>query len=594
MDRRLPDGSHRQYWRASLVTRSEGEEIMSDSKSVMSRRLMRGSLSTTAVFIALGVAIGVNVLASRLFVRADWTQGGVYTLSQASRDAMTRAEAPIRVKVFLSPDLPPPLHTLPERITDTLNEYQAASSGKLTFELISPRDGDTAAEEAAASLGCEKVAIGQQSRDQVSLRAIYKCVVFQSGDKAEVIRDLYVTGEPSLDNFEYDFTKALLNLSATQRRKIAFAAGLGGPARDAGFAQSAAPVFKELYGELVEPISIDLSSETISIPQEVTALILLDPSERASERALFAIDQFVQRGGAVGWYQSSTAPDEVALQQLAAKLGPTDRAPDIRRVSDTGLQDLFAHYGVEHRRDTLLDRERGQSSMVLTSKGVVQINNPGVFQVGFMDRALPFLKESPPVSLPTPSSLVLTAKAQDNRSLQVYEALRTAPSASRYASPLTARTYEALMEASGSVEQGEFLVAVALSGELPSYYEDRPLPPGVEEEARYAGERKAARVFVVGSGEFFVVNKGLGYDEQLAGIGQQLLFGSMDWLAQDNALSQIRDKRMPRLIGEVSPETKRMIQFINIVFVPSCFAMIGLVMMVRRRKRRERLGEIVV
>ena len=45
----------------------------------------------------------------------------------------------------------------------------------------------------------------------------------------------------------------------------------------------------------------------------------------------------------------------------------------------------------------------------------------------------------------------------------------------------------------------------------------------------------------------------------------------------------------PRLIDEVPSDTKRLIQFVNIACVPALFALIGLGMWFRRRRRRDGL-----
>ena len=64
------------------------------------------------------------------------------------------------------------------------------------------------------------------------------------------------------------------------------------------------------------------------------------------------------------------------------------------------------------------------------------------------------------------------------------------------------------------------------------------------------GEAKPARLLVIASGDFIQPDPMIGYNENLAGLSQQLLFNAIEWLAQDNALSEIRGKSMPRLIGE--------------------------------------------
>ncbi len=554
------------------------------------RKLIQGSLATTGVLIALGIAIAANLVASQLFWRVDMTQDKIYTLSEPSRDLVANLEEPVTVKVFLSPDMPPPFHTLQQRVSDLLTEYEAASGGNLTFEVQIVED-DEKENDTAKEHGCEKVAIGQETRNEVNIRAVYKCVAFVQGADQQVLRDLRVTGNMRSDNLEYHFTKALLNLGVERSRKIAFLTGFGGPADMPGFIDTLKGPFRTLYGDLIEPVGVSFEEGSLEVPADVSTLILLDLSSPVSPRAKFAIDQFLQRGGAVGWYQSATATDHSMLDAIANNEQFKGRPlPDMRQPSQHELAEFFAAYGVILQKDILVDPSNSMTIQAMTPQGPSQVSFPPVFQVNELDRSLPFLAGIPPVVFPAPSSIILTEELQKNEAIKVSKALRTSPEASRHVRFPNQRSFETYDKLGEGMDKGTHLVGVALEGVLPSYYANAPLPKGVTEDQLYQGEKKSARLFVVGSGDFYDLVPSIGFDDRLAGIGQQLLFSSFEWLAQDNALSKVRDKRLPRYIGEIDRETQKSIQFINILFVPSCFALIGSVMMFRRRKRRERLA----
>lgn len=553
-----------------------------------SRRLIRGTWATSSVLVALGIAIAANLVASQINLRIDLTADKIYTLNAASAQAAKNLPQPVQIKVLVSPNLPPPLHTLGQSIDDLLAEYKSISGNNISYEIISPKD-DGEIEETAKGYGCNKVALGQQNENEVSLRAVYKCVAFIMGDKQEVIRDLQVTGDPSADNFEYDFTKALLNLQTSAPRKIAFVAGFGGPAHSADFAQQVKPVFEQLYGNLIEPVSVDLSGDApADIPEDVQALVLLNPEEQFTPQAKFILDRFIQRGGSVGWYQAAMAVDERLRAQLAQQLRGR-QLPDIRRAIDPGLNELFEVYGVRVEPGMVLDRANALTfGMIMTEQGLARVSHPATFQLNDLDRSLPFLANLPPLALPAPTMLTLTQAAKDNKALEIHEAIRTAPTATHRPTPPATMAYSELMQPAPDERPGPFVLAATIQGDVPSFYETNPLPSG-KTEADLIKQPNKARILVVGSGDFFQVNPTIGYDERLAGLGQQLLFGSLEWLAQDSALFEIRAKKMPRFVGEVPADLKRQIQFINILFVPSCFVGIGTLMWLRRRSRRRNL-----
>ncbi|RAL20280.1 hypothetical protein DL240_18040 [Lujinxingia litoralis] len=557
------------------------------------RRLISRAHTLVMGVLLVAIAVAANAAMSQVFWRLDLTENQIYTLSEPSRAAVRELEEPVEVHAFISPDLPAPFHSLSQDVADLLSEYQAASGGKLTFKIIAPEESPEQ-EEAAAGFGIEQVAIGQQSESEVSLRAIYKGVAFIQGEQSEVIRDLQVTGQVGLDNFEYEFTRALLNLRRPEPRRIAFASGAGGPVAQPDFVQSLEQVFSQLYGNLIEATTYDLS-QAEPIPDDVHALVLLNVDASVSEEALFAIDQFLQRGGSVGWFQSATVIDEAMQRQLMEQIQQmpelASRLPTMRKRLDSNLIDLFGHYGITYRADTVIDRDRALSfSLVATPQGLARVSHPGSFSITDIDPELPFVRDFSTMALPVPSSLSIDEALRGRDTLEFHEVLRTSAGSTRLPSPPADMSYQTFVEPAPEEEPGPFVVAATVQGMLPSYYSEHPLPAG-KSEAELEREPQPGRLLVVGSGDFMGPQRETGFDERLAGLGAQFFLNSVEWLVQDSALSQIRGKSLPRLIGEVSPEQKRAIQFANIVMVPSFFALLGVMMMSRRRRRREALSQ---
>ncbi len=564
-----------------------------DSKqptSHQSRALASGTLASAGVLVAIGVAIAANLAASQLTARVDLTDNQIYTLNAASAKVVRELAQPVQVKVFISPDMPPPFHTASQTVGDLLDEYQAASAGKLSYQIVNPKDNDEV-EETARGYGCEQVGIGQQSENEVSLRAVYKCVALVMGDKTEVIKDLRMSGDPSVDNLEYDITKALLNLTTETSRKVAFVGGFGGPADNPGFADSARPVFEQLYGKLIEPVALDLSAEGATIAPDVSTVLLMNLDSPVSAQAQFELDQHIQRGGSVGWFQSTAGVDEQLTRQLQQQMGGGQNLPTFRRELSHGLNPLFESYGVTHEGGLVLDRKNALAlGIVITEQGPVQINHPATFQINAIDRSLPFLSNMPPLALPAVGHLKITDAARANDKIQVFEALKSADSATLRTDLPTTLAHKDIDPVHESERPGSYLLAAALQGDFGSYYERHPLPEGKSEDQLHKGAAKPARLLVIASGDFIQPDPMIGYNESLAGLSQQLLFNAIEWLAQDNALSEIRGKSMPRLIGEVDAQLQQRINYLNILLTPALFALLGYVMLLRRRKRRERLS----
>ena len=107
-------------------------------------RILVGTNATAIVVFVFIAAILANVAISRYPKTIDLTDSQIYTLSPASVEAVQSLEQPVEVKIFISPDMPPPFHLLSQQLSDMMADYAANSGGKLTFQIISPSDEDPA------------------------------------------------------------------------------------------------------------------------------------------------------------------------------------------------------------------------------------------------------------------------------------------------------------------------------------------------------------------------------------------------------------------------------------------------------------------
>ncbi len=561
---------------------------MSENTDNTRKRVVTGSNAIAVIVLSIGIAVVLNVIASQYPMPLDLTENKIYTLSEASEKSVSGLEEPIVVKAFISPDLPPPFHDLSQNVSDLLADYAAASGGKLTYQIISPSSDDEEAEEAARGYGIEKVGIGSESEDEVSLRAVYKGVAFIQGDNTEVIKDLRTAGGAAANNFEYDFTKAIMNLKDEEPRTLAFVSSLGGFAANPQFVQGIQPAFQQLYGDLIKVETVDLTQST-TVPEHIDAVVILNATQPADNKQKFAIDQFVQRGGSLGVFQSASGVDEQIARQIMQQMGPNARMPDIRVPLNHGLEDLLQHYGVQLRKDIVLDRKNAVTGMVLTQRGIAQVSYPATFLMTDVDRTLPFMRSISAIAMPAPASVVITSAARESEQYEAIPLIKTSEVAVRRPSPPQSLNYQGLVEPTQDEEAGPFTVAAALKGNIPSYYENNPLPEGVGEDQLAREESDRSRVLVVANADFLQPNPQVGFNQQYAGLGGQFFINSLEWLVQDNALTEIRGKSMPRLIGEVPKEQQRQIQYFNILFVPLFFAVFGWTVFQFRRRRKQNL-----
>jgi ABC-type uncharacterized transport system involved in gliding motility auxiliary subunit len=98
------------------------------------------------------IIIAANFLISTFNVRADLTEGNVYTLSPGTKAILARLEEPVRIRFYYTQGgtaVPVGLKTFAQRVEDLLREYRTTSKGNVIIERLNP-EPDSDAEDSAA------------------------------------------------------------------------------------------------------------------------------------------------------------------------------------------------------------------------------------------------------------------------------------------------------------------------------------------------------------------------------------------------------------------------------------------------------------
>lgn len=542
----------------------------------MSQSRKRKSAASAAVFLAafLGALVLVNLISVRRFVRADLTDEGLYTLSDASRRIVAGLEKPLVVKAYFSKDLQPPLHTMEQQVRDLLEEYRAWSKGNLSFEVANPDDSEEAKDN-ASGFGINPVQTTYRGTSRAEVRAVYMGVAFVHQDKQEVIDRL----QPGA-NLEYDFTQAIKRVTSDEGKKTIGFLGGHGELIDMDGVQRA---FDQIFGELytVQKVEVD---DGKPVDAEVDALVVINPQNMLPDRAKYEVDQFLMRGGAVAYFLAAHAQD---------RRFPIGRAQPVI----TGLEPLLAHYGVQMKRDIILDRVNNTQMLLPTVQGLVIANNPVAFVTRDLNRDHIITKDLGGMSLPFSSPVAVTEDLQKQDGAKVDVLIRTEPEATSRAT-LSDTNPEQLFEvAAGETEtKGPFDVAVAVQAEFTSFFKGKDVPepagqgapPPADARERADASPKGehgSRLFVMGNGEFLV------HQGRLQRSSIVFLQNLVDWLVADDDLIGIRSKGGPRMLEPVEADRRTLLTYANVVGVPLCFALFGLVRWALRRRRRVTLWE---
>jgi ABC-2 type transport system permease protein len=168
--------------------------------------------------------IGLNLIALNIWlfplsgVRLDLTEQNEYSLSPVTRDLISNLQEPLLVRGYFSEKTHPLLAPLVPRIRDMLREYEIASNGKMTVEIIDPLQDPEKEEEANQTYGIRPTPLQASDRYGASIVNAYFDILIRYGDQSEVLnfQDLievqpYPDGQVDvrLRNLEYDLTRTI-------------------------------------------------------------------------------------------------------------------------------------------------------------------------------------------------------------------------------------------------------------------------------------------------------------------------------------------------------------------------------------------------
>lgn len=293
-----------------------------------------GLLVIALAFLAFNILSGLSFTDSRL----DLTEQKLYTLSDGTRKVLAELDKPVELHFFYSDkgskDLVM-LRNYAKRVEELLKAYQRAADGKITLQVVDP-EPFSEDEDKAAAFGLQAVPLNQ-SGDQV-----YFGLAGSSGaDNTQVIPFFALDQEEFL---EYEISRLIQSLAKPERPVVGVLSTLqlnGG--FDMQTRQPTSPWM--VLEEIRQQFQIEsLQANVDQIPDKVSVLLLVHPKQLA-EQTLYAIDQFVLRGGKLlvfvdPFSETDTGmgmPGEPAEQ--SSDLAPLFKAWGLRLVPDQVLGD---------------------------------------------------------------------------------------------------------------------------------------------------------------------------------------------------------------------------------------------------------------
>jgi ABC-type uncharacterized transport system involved in gliding motility auxiliary subunit len=302
-----------------------------------------GSLAAFAIVVCIAVAF--NIMLSNLPVRVDLTEENLYTLSEGSRNILKKLDGTVTLKFFFSagnPQIPVPVKNYARRVQDLLQEYAIASEGKIVVETYDPKP-DSDAEEWAQKYGINGQPIGFMGP------TLYIGLVAVMGASEAALPVLDPQSEALL---EYNITRMIMRVAHPAKPVVGVMSSLPvlGSQRPPFPMPNQPPPQEQpwfAFADLRKDYDVrQVETTAESIDEEINALVLVHPKD-LGEKTLYAIDQFVLRGGHLVAFV-----DPLSLTESEGMQG---MPPQMRfQPKSSSLDKLFDAWGVTFEKDKVV------------------------------------------------------------------------------------------------------------------------------------------------------------------------------------------------------------------------------------------------
>lgn len=300
---------------------------------------MNKKLTGIAGLVVVAAIIGAaNLILSNLPLRVDMTGEKLYTLSKGSKAVLGKLENDVTLKFYYSSssaEMPMQLKTYAQQVQNLLKEYELAGNGHVALEAYDPKP-DSDAEEWAQRYGVEPQNVTPFGQP------VYFGLVAVCGDREETLPRFSPRTESTL---EYDVTRLVTRVGWDEQRPVigvmtSIPGVLGQPPNPMMQMQRRQqPQGWASFMELKKDYDVrEIPTTAESIDEDVKALVVLHAKD-LSEKTLFAIDQFVVRGGRlIACVDAFSAMDMISQRQqqnpMMMQMGGQDGPSTLGKLFD--------------------------------------------------------------------------------------------------------------------------------------------------------------------------------------------------------------------------------------------------------------------
>ena len=562
------------------------------------------------------------------------TQGLEYKLTTAIQkmnnkiSALLRMPDKISIKLFLSSSMETvapfmgirKMNTVPEEVEGLVKKLNQKHYGKLAYEFISPAS-EPEMQAAAKKYNIMTLSWPALSNGKIPPGQGAIGIAMEYGDSIQAVPFMNVMRIPIIGT-QYKLTE-MNELESIIEKNIEGLIDINedlGYLADHGTLQlSPAPPtapgqprpepannFRTLVSRSYSLKDINLKED--GIPESLNSMVIVRPTEKFSDYALYQIDQFLMRGKSL--FLVIDRFNEI-MPKTPQGMSLGGQGPQYVPLN-TGLEKLLSHYGVRIKRSYVMDencfrqqmpRQFGGGERAIYFAPVIKNRNINK-DLGFMNniKGMVALKISP---LELITDHITAAKlsthklfASSEKSWEMRDRINL--------NPLF------IQPPSSTDDMQSKVLAYLVEGEFPSYFDGKPIPikevekeadaeksgenteskpeadlSQIESKGQFRAKGKPGKIIVMASADMFKDNV---LDDEGKGANAIFVMNAIDYLnnREDIAIMRSKEQRFNPL-DDTAAGTKTFVKTFNIAGLPILVILFGLGIWLRRVSRKKHI-----
>jgi ABC-type uncharacterized transport system involved in gliding motility auxiliary subunit len=491
----------------------------------MERKQKAAAESGVLLLMVAAILVAVNALSALGgYKRIDTTRIEKYTLSKGSKNLVHSLKQQMQVDAYVARGLPK-LDAFVRDLRDLLQEYKDSSGGQFDYRLIEAKDEEQ--KKAAKDAGLVEQQMGEASETDEEKGAVtqgYMGIVFKYGSEKDVIPALSPDRADGLEFWITNKLRELRDKAENTKHKIGVLTGHDEiklteanlvPGGGHGKGPSVQDIITQNF-KFYDFHDVDLKGGDNPIDDAYDGLIITQPGKDLTEKELRRIDEFVMKGKSLAVIASS-----VNVKSSDATMNAT--------LSAHGLDKLLMGYGLELRKDVVLDFNHGFNILVPTESGIARMMFPQFLHVtddprfsgneALLDTSFPCFFRLDELMFPFASSILLHKDAQPDAKTMEVVARSTPFSFRETTDTVDLKPFQRWKPKPEKPEQ--YNIAASVEGTLKTAFPNGD-KMGIQTPDKSA---RSARVFLLSSSQFLAnpfARAGQGQDMSQYGMQQMI------------------------------------------------------------------------